>query len=464
MTHSYYLDTPEDETLRRQSIAWLILALASLVIGGLFVILIVLSRTPGIQDIVPWVDFFKTALVVHVDMTVLVWFLAFAAVLWSLNSNQACKNCGWPPVILAAIGMLGITVSPFLGAGNPLMSNYVPVLRTPIFFVSLGIFGLGVTLQILNGLFSSRSVGKYMHGSAAMRFGLLTSLVAAFFSVMSLGLSFSMLPADIEGQRYYELLFWGGGHVLQFTHTQLMMVVWLWLASISGVMIQASSRVILILFALGIAPVLLTPLIYLAYPIESPYHINSFAWLMKYGGGLAVLPLGLIMLASFKGAGKPYEEFRAERSALFFSILLFGTGGLIGFMIAGSDVRIPAHYHGTIVGVTIAFMGITYYLLPKLGFRKPVGKWALRQPAIYGSGQLIWVLAMAYTGGHGVQRKIAGAEQGLKTMSEHIAMVIMGFGGIIAISGGIIYLVVVFRAMLPVKQLPGDGSSDGTAV
>ena len=459
MIHTYYLDTPVDGALRRQSIAWLVLALASLVVGGLLVILIVLSRTPGIQDIIPWVDFFKTALVVHVDMTVLVWFLAFAGVLWSLNSNQACKICGWPPIILAATGMLGIAVSPFLGAGNPLMNNYVPVLRTPIFFLSLGIFGLGVTLQILNGLFSSRSVGKYMHGSAAMRFGLLTSLVAALFSVLSVMWSFSMIPADIEGQRYYELLFWGGGHVLQFTHTQLMMVVWLWLAAISGVVIQASSRVILILFALGVAPVLVTPLIYLAYPIESPYHINSFAWLMKYGGGLAVLPMGLILLTSLKGSGKPFEEFRAERSALFFSILLFGVGGLIGFMIAGSDVRVPAHYHGTIVGVTIAFMGITYYLLPKLGFRKPMGKWALRQPVIYGTGQLIWVLAMAYTGGHGVQRKIAGAEQGLKTMSEHIAMGIMGIGGIIAISGGIIYLVVVYKAMLPAKQQSGHTSA-----
>ena len=451
MSHTYYIDTPVDKTLRRQSIAWLVLALSSLVIGGLLVILIVLSRTPGIQDVIPWVDFFKTALVVHVDMTVLVWFLAFAGALWSLNSNHACSICGWPPIILAAIGMLGMTVAPFLGAGNPLMSNYVPVLRTPVFLVSLGVFGLGITLQILKGLLSARAVGKYMQGAAALRFGILTSLVAALFSVISLVWSFSILPADIEGQQYYELLFWGSGHVLQFTHTQLMMVVWLWLAAISGVSIQASSRVILILFALGVAPVLVTPLIYLAYPIESPYHINSFAWLMKYGGGLAVLPLGLIMLASLIRADKPYREFRAERSALFFSILLFGMGGLIGFMIVGSDVRIPAHYHGTIVGVTLAFMGITYYLLPKLGFRKPVGKWALRQPAIYGTGQLIWVLAMAYTGGHGVQRKTAGAEQGLKTISEHIAMGIMGIGGMIAVFGGIIYLVVVFKAMRPVR-------------
>ena len=447
MREEYYLEIPENDTLRRQSIAWLTLALVSLVIGGLFVVLVVLSRTPAIQDIIPWVDFFKTALVVHVDMTVLVWFLAFAGTLWSLGSQQSCKFCGWLPISLAALGMLGMTLAPFVGEGNPLMNNYVPVLQSPFFLISLVVFGAGFSVQILNGLLSSRPVGRYMNGPAALRFGLITSLVAALFSVLALAWSYSLIPDSIEGEHYYELLFWGGGHVLQFTHTQLMMVVWLWLATVSGVTVLATSRVIMFLFVLGVAPVLLTPVIYFAYPVESPHHLINFTWLMMYGGGLAVLPLGLMLLASLIGAGKPDQAFRAERSALFFSILLFGIGGVIGFMISGSNVSIPAHYHGNIVGVTIAFMGISYYLLPKLGFNKPAGKWALRQPTIYGTGQVIWVLAMAYTGGRGIQRKTAGAEQGLQTLGDQIAMGIMGIGGIIAIIGGVIYLVVMYKAM-----------------
>ena len=451
MTQHFSLDIPADRAIRRQTTAWLILALASLVIGGLFVVLIVLSRTPGIQDVIPWVDFFKTALVIHVDMTVLVWFLAFAGVFWSLNSNDGCTTCGWPPIFLAALGMLGITASPFLGAGKPLMNNYVPVLQDPIFFVALGIFGLGFTLQILNGLIHSKPVGKFMDGNAALRFGLYTALIAALLSMMSIGWSYNMMPAEIEGQHYYELLFWGGGHVIQFTHTQLMFVVWLWLASVSGVVIKANPRIILLLFAIGAMPVLFAPVIYLTYPVEDPGYAITFTWLMKYGGGLAALPIGLILITSLISADKASDVYRAERSALIFSILLFGTGGIIGFMITGSNVRVPAHYHGSIIGVTMAFMGITYYLLPRLGFRKPMGKWALRQPAIYGTGQMIWVLAMAYTGGHGVQRKTAGAAQGLKTMDEYIAMGLMGIGGIVAITGGIIYLVVVYKAMRPEK-------------
>ena len=291
-----------------------------------------------------------------------------------------------------------------------------------------------------------------MNGSAALRFGLFTGLIAALLSIMATAWSYSAIPAGVEGKHYYELLFWGGGHVIQFTHTQLMLVVWLWLATASGMALKISPRVVLVLLALGAAPVLLTPVIYLAYPIDSPYHIISFTWMMKYGGGIAALPLALVLLLALKSSGRVPNELRAERSALFYSIILFGVGGLIGFMISGSNVRIPAHYHGSIVGVTLAFMGITYYILPRLGFRKPLGKWALRQPAIYGGGQLVWVLAMAYTGGHGVQRKTAGAAQGLKTTQEYIAMGIMGIGGVVAIIGGIIFLVVVYKAMRPEKS------------
>ena len=32
------------------------------------------------------------------------------------------------------------------------------------------------------------------------------------------------LPQDLDPRVYYELLFWGGGHVLQFTFTLLMLV------------------------------------------------------------------------------------------------------------------------------------------------------------------------------------------------------------------------------------------------
>ncbi len=452
MTDVYRIQISQTETSRRVTTGWLILAVGALAVGGLFVFLLALSRTPGIQEIIPWVDFFKTALVVHVDLTVLVWFLAFAGVLWSLNSQDGCKACTWLPLVLAVGGALVITLSPFLGAGGPFMNNYVPVLMDPIFFTGLGLFGLGFALQVLRSLLLSQPVGRTISAAGALRFGLYTALIAALLSVMALLWSYVSIPEWIEGEHYYELLFWGGGHVIQFTHTQLMLVVWLWLATISGITVGASPRAVALLFGLGLAPALLTPVLYFMHELNSGDHIITFTLMMQYGGGLAAVPMGLMLLLALKGADKPPHETRAERAALMYSILLFGAGGIIGFMITGSNVRIPAHYHGSIVGVTLAFMGITYHLLPQLGFRKPSGKWVDRQPAIYGIGQLLWVLAMAYTGGHGVARKTAGTAQGLQSLGEQIAMGIMGVGALVAISGGLIYMVVVLKAMWPRKR------------
>ena len=65
--------------------------------------------------------------------------------------------------------------------------------------------------------------------------------------------------------------------------------------------------------------------------------------------------------------------FRNIGSILTFAFLgtaisTFAVGGVMGFMISGLDIVIPAHYHGSTVGVTIAYMGLCYYLLPRLGF------------------------------------------------------------------------------------------------
>ncbi len=447
----FSLETPGQRS-RRLTTAWLLLALSSLVIGGLFTLLIVMSRTPGVQDFFPWVDFFHTALVVHVDLTVLVWFLSFAGVFWSFNSTGSCPAYGWGALYLCISGTAIISLSPFLGAGNPLMNNYVPVLQDPVFFVGLGLFGLGFTILVLHSLFFSRPIGTAISTTGALRFGLLTAILLALLAILSLAASWYDMPQTAEGRAFYELLFWGAGHTIQFTHVQLMLVAWLWLASASGAIPSLHPRIAILLFAVGAVPALLfTPYIYLAYDVGSAKHILGLTWLMQYGGGLAALPLALIVVVAMIRAGRAPVKVRAERAALFFSILLFGVGGIIGFMISGSNVTIPAHYHGSIVAVTLAYMGITYHILPILGFRKPAGKLVNIQPVIYGSGQLMHVLGLAWSGGYGVQRKTAGADQGLESIQQIAGMGVMGLGGMIAIIGGILFLVIVFKAMWPNK-------------
>ncbi|TNG00190.1 MAG: cytochrome C oxidase subunit I [Gammaproteobacteria bacterium] len=444
----FVLDMPEAR-VSRLAIGWLLLALGALVIGGLFSVLIVLSRTPYFQEIIPWVDFFHTALVVHVDMTVLVWFLGFAGVLWSLNSSVRCLRCAWIGLALCVAGTVVISIAPFLGIGDPLMNNYVPVLRHPLFLIGLGLFGMGFTVLVVNGLIFSHSVGLTISGDGALRFGLYTALIAAIVSIAALIASYVEMPVFAAGAYFYELLFWGAGHTVQFVHVQLMLVTWLWMATICGISLRLSPRVALIIFALGLIPVLLTPFVYVFFELGSTTHQQAISLLMQYGGGLAALPIGFIIAFSLAKTNLRNITRGPEFYALMSSMLLFGIGGVIGYMISGSNVTVPAHYHGSIVAVTLAYMGITFHLLPRLGFKQVVGKAATWQPIIYASGQLLHVAGLVWSGGYGVQRKTAGADQALDNIERVISMGIMGLGGLIAVIGGFMFLVIVFKAMWP---------------
>lgn len=431
--------------------AWLWLALASLIGSGVMSILLVLSRTPYLQKIFPLVDFFRVALVVHVDLSVLVWFIAFAGVLWSLNGGKRFIMLAWSGWVASTAGAAVMTLAPFLGSGRPIMSNYVPVLEDPIFMSGLALFGIGFTLLVLRSLLTAPKVGLRPDGGAALAFGLNAATVSAAVALFALLWSLLKVPMALEGKAYYELLFWGSGHVIQFTYTLLMLVSWLWLANACGARIPLTPRIALLLFAIGLASVFVVPPIYLAYDVTSVEHRQLLTWLMRFGGGLPILPMGLAVAIGLVRVGNPGRLAPAQRplhAALVSSLVLFAVGGLIGFLIQGSNVKIPAHYHGCIVGVTLALMGLAYHLLPRLGYAQPVSRLAAWQPYLYGFGQLLHIIGLVWSGGYGVQRKVAGSEQVLRSTQEIVGMGIMGLGGLIAIIGGVIFLVVMLRAMM----------------
>ncbi len=443
----YALAVPTDAR-RRLSAAWTLLALVSLAVSGVFSVLLVLSRTPGIKDVFPLVDFFRVALVVHVDLSVLVWFLACAGALWSLNGTPRAAVLGWAAFALACAGTVIIALAPFVGAGRPVMANYIPVLDEPVFLTGLCLFALGVALTVARGMFAVPPVGTRLDGAGALRFGLNTSLVAAGMALVAFAWSFWQVPQSLDAKAYYELVFWGGGHVLQFTWTLLMFVAWLWLAEAGGAPLPLTPRTTTLLFGIGLVSVFLTPVIYLAYDVGSVEHHRLHTWLMRFGGGLAILPFALAVLAGLARAAQPAGAERVLRTALFTSLLLFGVGGVIGLMISGSNVKIPAHYHGSIVGVTLAFMGLVYLLLPRFGFGAVSSRVAVWQLWLYAGGQLLHVAGLVWSGGYGVQRKVAGAEQALRSIEAVIAMGVMGLGGLIAVIGGTLFLVLAFAAVL----------------
>jgi len=442
----YALASPADAR-RCLAVGWLWLAVAALVGAGLFSVLLVLARAPYSKDLFAAADFFRVALVVHVDLSVLVWFAAFGGLLWTLNGGTRHLGLGWAGLAAAAAGALVMCAAPFLGTEPPVMSNYVPVLDGPVFLGGLALFAAGCALLVARSMLAARRVGTRPDGAAALRFGLNAAAVSAAVALIAFAWSYAALPAHLAGKAYFEVLFWGGGHVLQFTWTLLMFAAWLALAEAGGARAPLSPRVALLLFGIALASVFATPVIYLAYEITSVEHYRLQTWLMRIGGGLAIVPFALAVLYALATAPRARAGERPLRAALGGSLLLFGAGGLIGLAIDGSNVKIPAHYHGAIVGVTLAFMGLTYHLLPRLGCARPAPRLATVQAWLYGAGQLAHIAGLVWSGGYGVQRKVAGAEQVLRGAEQTAAMGLMGLGGLAAVAGGLLFVIIVLRSL-----------------
>jgi hypothetical protein len=58
------------------------------------------------------------------------------------------------------------------------------------------------------------------------------------------------------------------------------------------------------------------------------------------------------------------------------------------------------------------------------------------------------VAGLAWCGGYGVQRKVAGAAQGLEGLAETAGMALMGAGGLISVAGGVMFLLVATTALV----------------
>ena len=141
-----------DKTLSRY---WLMIGVMALAIAGLFSLVLVVARTPSLSELPLFAALFHQALVVHVDLSVLLWFLSIACLLWSLSISKQKQPIPYleeAALISFALGMLGIAVSPLDQSAEPLMSNYIPVLMTPMFFIGIGLVLAGVLLMLVRFL------------------------------------------------------------------------------------------------------------------------------------------------------------------------------------------------------------------------------------------------------------------------------------------------------------------------
>lgn len=439
-----------DKQFSSVSRRWLMIGVWSLALAGFFALVPLIARTPGFCDMPFFIKLFRKALVVHVDLSVLVWFLSIACMFWSLlvgNSRSLMPYLSEAAQICFVAGMIFISVSPFDTKGEGVMSNYVPVITSPLFFFGLSLLLCGVGLMLVR-LFTSRVASDVF--APPLRFAVFSSGIIAVFAIFAFVWSFKLLPPQIDGQQYYEIGFWGGGHVLQFVHIQILLMCWLWLASVLKPDFSLSKKMLYGLFSIGLVAALATPLPYFLFEVTSSQYRAFFTNGMIAAGGIAPALLALFIIpVLWKMRGERKGKNRALWASLLMSVLLFVYGGVLAGMIRGQNVIIPAHYHGSIVGITLAFMGISYLLLPRFEYKNVAGmRLAFWQPLVYGFGQLLHISGLAYSGGYGGLQRKTPCGGGVELATDvKVAMGIMGIGGVLAIIGGIMFVVVVARAV-----------------
>ena len=154
--------------------------------------------------------------------------------------------------------------------------------------------GAGFALAVLRALVTTRPQSIF---GEPLRLGAFLGAVAGFLALAAFFWSWLRVPW-VEEKIYYEVLFWGGGHTLQFQHALLMIVAWLWIAAYFGRVVVAAPRALTVLFCVAALPLILVPLIYLTEDPGSLPHMELFASLMVWGhpymGPLIVV--GLLML------------------------------------------------------------------------------------------------------------------------------------------------------------------------
>ena len=441
---SQFSMTCTDKQQRSLAVSWLYIAVGFLLASGVYPLLLALARTTYEM---PWKDFFYTALVLHVDFTVLWWLLGIAGVFWTLHSTTRWMKVNKLAMFMVVAGGVIVGIAPLLADANPLTNNYVPMLENRYFIKGLIMFGLGVFIIALISAISGVKQWDDRSEEGTMYFGVTTSSIIAMVAILSMVWTFINMPDDLElGRSYYEMLFWAGGHILQFTHTALLMGVWLWLGSLCGVKSPLPSKWLWWMFAASLVMVLVAPLGFVQYELDDPNFSVWFVWLMRDGNGIMPMITGMAVLwglLTIKSEAKSYIK-----AALVFSILLFATGGALGLFVAESSTLITAHYHGSIVAVTMAFMAMTYYWLPMFGFKDVSKRLATIQVYAYALGQFMHVIGLAWGGGHGMKRKVVGTTQDIGVQAMITPQDLVGAGGVIAVLSGILFAAVVLPVMI----------------
>ncbi|HEX2391165.1 MAG TPA: cbb3-type cytochrome c oxidase subunit I [Casimicrobiaceae bacterium] len=485
-----------------QLIRWHAVAgVVSLLVGGVLALLVVLTRWPAVH-LLP-ADWFDLVLTAHgLDMLVF-WIIFFEiAVLYFaacvlLRCRLAAPRWAWTGFWLMIIGGLVNNVAVFRGDSSVMFTSYVPMGAHPAFYLGLILFAVGALIGcfvFFGTLVVARSERTYNGSLPLVTFGAVTAAIIAVFTIASGAIiliptflwSLGLVP--YVDSLMYKTVWWAFGHSSQQINVAAHVSIWYAIAAIvfgAKPMSEKVSRTafLLYIFFLQLASahhLLADPGLTSHWKIFNTSYAMYLAVLASMVHGLTV-PGAIEVAQRNKGFNRGLFEWLRKApwgnpvfSGMFISLIGFGfLGGISGVMmgteqlnlIIHNTIYVPGHFHATVVvGTTLAFMSMTYFLIPSLFQREvmfpKLAKW---QPYLFGLGMSAFALFMMGAGTLGVPRRhwdmtFAGNPLGYEFAgTAYLMMGLTALAGIAAVVGGAAYLLITVGSVFFGKRITNPG-------
>ncbi|MCZ2405693.1 MAG: cbb3-type cytochrome c oxidase subunit I [Burkholderiales bacterium] len=479
-------------------------AVVALLVGGLLAIGVVLTRWPAVHWLAA--DTFYMVLTAHgIDMLIF-WIIFFEiAVLYFASSTLlrcriATPKIAWAAYALMLVGAVMNNVAVFQGESSVMMTSYVPMMAHWSFYLGIILFAVGalIACAVFFGTLVVAKREKTYEGSVPLvTFGATTAAIIAVFTLLSGAII--LVPTFFQSigllenvdPLIYRTIWWALGHSSQQINVAAHISIWYAVAAIAFGAKPMSERVsrgafllyILFLQLASAHHLLADPGISTEWKVVNTSYFMYFAVLASMIHALSI-PGAMEVAQRARGYDKGLFEWLRKApwgnptfSGVFIALVGFGfLGGITGVMMGTEQLNllihntiyVPGHFHATVViGTTLTFMALTYFLIPVLFRREMMFPGLAKiQPYLFGFSMYFFTLVMMGAGTLGVSRRhwdMAFSGHALAYEwpgAAYLMMGLVGISGVVAIFGGAIYVFVTVMSVFFGKKLDAGAVSN----
>jgi cytochrome c oxidase subunit 1 len=487
-------NAPAENLIKVNAVA----AVVFLLVGGLYGLMVGLTRWQAVHLL--GAEDFYMVLTLHGLNVLIFWMIFFEiAILYFCSSvllgcRLATPKWAWAAFLLMVIGAVMNNVIVLQGSSSVMMTSYVPLEAHPLFYLSLILFAVGALIGcfvFFGTLVVAKNEKTYEGSLPLVTFGAVTAAIIAVFTIVSgaiILIPTFLWSVGLVGEinvLAYRMVWWAFGHSSQQINVAAHVAVWYAIAAIVFGARPLSEKVSRTAFLMYILFLQLASVHHLLVDpgLSSNYKMFNTSYAM-YLAVMASMVHGLTVPGSIEAAqrarGQTAGMFTWLRKApwgnpafsgMFISLVGFGfLGGITGVVMGAEQINIlvhntlyvPGHFHATVVlGSTLAFMALSYWLVPVLFRRELVWKGLANwQPYLFGLGMSGVSLFLMGAGTLGVPRRhwdIGFAGTGGIThefpAAAYTMLALNGMSVILAVIGGAAFCLIMVGTILFGKKM-----------